>query len=207
MPESLAQRQREYTRGEIRSIALALFVERGFNEVSVQDIADQVGISSRTFFRYFASKNDILLDYQRHIQSRLVKALQRRPAAEDAVTALRSAFIETSTVAPGGHDTIVQRAKILASAPELRMRVQGERASGHDVLVQELGNRMGVDRSTDPRPRLVAATMSAAASVGWDAWLEQGGAGDPSQWVAEAVDAVIEGLQPTGRGRYFQEKR
>jgi AcrR family transcriptional regulator len=194
-PSRLADRRRDLVARDIGRTALALFDERGFDAVSVQDISDAVGMSARTFFRYFASKDDILLDYQRHLQERLYAALRARPAGEGGVTALRAAYIATSAVAPEDHDAVVARARVLAAAPALRARAQGEQVSGSEEIARLLAERMGVDAATDQRPLVVAAAMSAAAVAAWDHWFSCGGAGDPSEEIAAALDLVTQGAE------------
>jgi AcrR family transcriptional regulator len=191
---SLIGRRRDHVAGDIRRIALHLFDERGFEQVSVQDVAEAAGMSARTFFRYFASKDDILLDYQRRLQRRLCEAVRVRPPDEGAVTALRQAYIATSSVAPRDHADVVQRARVLAAAPALRARARGAEASGLDEVAGLLAARMGVDPRKDLRPSVLAAAMAAAATTAWDDWLEHGGAGDPSRRVAAALDLLIKGV-------------
>jgi AcrR family transcriptional regulator len=200
-PVRLADRRRDLVARDIRRTALALFDERGFDGVSVQDIAEAMGMSARTFFRYFASKDDILLDYQRHLDERLCEALRARPAREGAVTALRAAFIATSTVAPEDHDAVVARARVLTAAPGLRARAQGERAFGSQEIARLLAARMGVDTATDHRPLVIAAVMLAAAVAAWDHWLEYGGTGDPSRAIASALDLIVAGLEQVDDAR------
>ena len=194
-PARLTDRRRDLVARDIRRTALALFDKRGFDAVSVRDIAEAVGMSSRTFFRYFASKDDILLDYERYLQARLGDALRGRPADEGAVTALRNSFIATSTVAPEDHDAVVARARVLAAAPALRARAQGERASGSQEIARLLAERMGVDPAADQRPLVAAAAMSAAAVAAWDHWLASGGTGDPSRAISAALELITGGLE------------
>lgn len=193
-PTSLMDRRRDHVATDIRRIALRLFDEHGFEHVSVQDVAEAAGMSARTFFRYFASKDDILLDYQRHLQRRLCDAVRARPSDEGAVTALQQAYIATSTVAPRDHPDVVQRARVLAAAPALRARARGEEASGLDEVTDLLAARMGLDPRKDPRPAILAAAMAAAATTAWDHWLARGGAGDPSRRVAAALDLLARGV-------------
>jgi AcrR family transcriptional regulator len=202
----LIERRRDHVARDIRKTALALFDERGFDAVSVQDIADAAGMSARTFFRYFASKDDILLDYQRHLQRRLCEALRARPAAEGAVTALRNAFIETSTVGPDDHDAVVARARVLAAAPALLARAQGERAVGSHEIARLLAQRMGADPATDQRPLVLAAAMSAAAVAAWDHWLERGGSGDPGRMIAAALELVTSGADVLDDARSYHRR-
>jgi len=194
VPGRLADRRRDLVARDIRKTALGLFDERGFGAVSVQDIADAVGMSARTFFRYFASKDDILLDYERHLQARLCAALRARPASEGAVTALRNAYITTSTVAREDHDAVVARARVLAAAPGLRARVHGEWMFRSREVAGLLADRLGVDAAADPRPLVIAAAMSAAAAAAWDYWLERGGTADPGRAIGAALDLLAGGV-------------
>jgi AcrR family transcriptional regulator len=191
---SLIDRRRDHVSKDIRHIAMRLFDEHGFEQVSVQDVAEAAGMSARTFFRYFASKDDILLDYQRLLLGRLCDALRARPADEGAVTALRQAYIATSTVAPQDHADVVQRARVLAAAPALRARARGEEASGQGEVADLVADRMGVDRRKDSRPSIVTAALAAAATAAWDDWLARGGVGDPSRRVAAAIDLIADGV-------------
>jgi AcrR family transcriptional regulator len=200
-PSRLADRRRDLIARDIRRVALTLFAERGFAAVSVQEIADAAGMSARTFFRYFASKDDILLDYERHLQARLQAALRARPPGEGAVTALRNAYIATSTVAPEEHDAVVARARMLAAVPALRARANGERAHGSRDVAGLLADRMGLDDgrtvgrdAADQRALVIAAAMSAAAVTAWDCWLEAGATDDPSADIAAALDLLVHGL-------------
>lgn len=193
-PARLADRRRDLVARDIRRTAITLFAERGFDAVSVQDIAAAMGMSARTFFRYFASKDDILLDYERSLQDRLCAALRARPDTEGPVTALRAAYIVTSTVTPELHDDVVARAQVLLAAPALRARAHGEWTFGSRAVARLLADRMGLDPVTDYRPLVIAAAMSAAAVTAWDHWLENGAAGDPSQAIAAALDLVTRGV-------------
>lgn len=193
-PARLADRRRDLVARDIRRTALALFDQRGFDAVSVADIAKAVGMSARTFFRYFASKDDILLDYERYLQGRLCAALAGRPACEGPVTALRNAYVATSTVAPEDHAAVVARARVLAAAPGLRARAHGEWTFRSREVARLLADRMGVNPAADRRPTVLAAAMSAAAVTAWDHWLECGGTGDPSRAVAAALDLIARGV-------------
>src|ERR1700757_2546143 len=97
---SLQAARRQDTASEIARVAIRLFAARGFDAVTVDEIATEVGISARTFFRYFGSKEDVVLQFQRRLNERLIDAFEAQPADEGAVTALRNAYISTSTVAP-----------------------------------------------------------------------------------------------------------
>lgn len=179
----------------IERAAVELFVRRGFADVSVDHIAAAAGISQRTFFRYFASKDDVLLGYRRRLDQRLLGALRARPQHEGPVTALRLAFLETSQVPPADREAVFVRARAVASAPALLARSRGEQVGELDALAVELRRRMRV-RGDDSRPRIVAAVMSAAAVTAWDTWVEGAGLDDPADRIAAALDLVERGFMP-----------
>ena len=76
MTATLQQRRRLETAAEVSRVAMLLFAERGFDAVTVDEIAAAAGISPRTFFRYFASKDDIVLQYRRRLDERLVDVMR-----------------------------------------------------------------------------------------------------------------------------------
>ena len=198
------QHRRNATARAIERTALGLFARRGFDAVSVDDVAAAAGISQRTFFRYFGSKDDVLLGYQRRIDERLVAALRARPAGEGAVTALRNAYLETSTVAPADRADVIVRARVLADAPGLHARSRGEQAAGTAIVAGLLADRMGAD-AVDLRPVTVAAAMNAVARSAWDRWVAGGGATDPAAHIGAALALLESGLAPLDRQRSATE--
>src|ERR1041385_5211055 len=91
--EGLRERHRRRTAADLEEAALALFTEKGFDGVTIDDIAAAADVSRRTFFRYFASKEDVILsDHPRRLDEPQA-GLDRRPVAEPALTALRHAIL------------------------------------------------------------------------------------------------------------------
>jgi AcrR family transcriptional regulator len=194
MTETLTERRRRLLRDEMARIAVDLFATRGFDAVTVDDIAEAVGTSQRTFFRYFASKDAIVLDLARRIDQRLLDALDARPASEGAVTALRNAYCSTSHVEPANRERTMQLAKVLARSPELRARAHGEHVNDSQELLARLAKRMGVP-TTDRRVRVLATAVTAVVSVEFNRWADGGGRGDPSDAIAAALDVLETGLR------------
>jgi AcrR family transcriptional regulator len=205
--ESLQGRRRRYVAAEISRAAMRLFAERGFDAVTVDEIAESAGMSARTFFRYFASKDDVVLQYRRRLDDRLVDTVAARPPEEGAVTALRNAFLTTSTVPPEDRDLVALRSRVLFEAPALRGRAHAEQTTSSGPLVRALADRMGVDPAVDDRPQILAVAMAAVASLAFEAWVLDGGRDDPADRIGDALAtlerglAELDGIRPAKRVR------
>jgi AcrR family transcriptional regulator len=193
MTEALSDRRRRLLRDELGRVAIRLFVEHGFDSVTVDDIAAAAGSSPRTFFRYFATKDEVVLDYERRLQERLLLALRSRPPDEGPVAALRQAYLETSHVEPAERDRVLQLGRVLESAPALRARVSGERIAEDMALAEHLAQRLGA-RPDDARVRVIIASMGAVAETEFRIWVRGGGRGDPAKRIAEALELLEGGL-------------
>src|ERR1700753_2256415 len=86
------ERKKYRTKEQLTDVALRLFAERGFEETTIDDIVAEVGVVPRTFFRYFASKDDALFGWYDIVRSRVLAALQKRPSGEGLVSALLGAY-------------------------------------------------------------------------------------------------------------------
>lgn len=92
-PESLRDRQRAQIRADIRRAAFRLFVERGYDAVTTEEIATAAGVSPRTFFRHVPAKEELLLAPVRYGGAAIVHLLEGRPAGESPDVALINAII------------------------------------------------------------------------------------------------------------------
>src|ERR1041385_1475582 len=91
-PLSLRERKKRLVQSTIEETALQLFQQRGYEHTSIQDIADAVMMSTRTFFRYFASKEEVLFASMYAIQSKGLRFLERVAPTESAHAALKATF-------------------------------------------------------------------------------------------------------------------
>lgn len=193
--EPLTDRRRRLVRDDIGRAAMNLFAEHGFDNVTVADIAVVTGISERTFFRYFASKDDVLLAYERHVWDRLIAAVAARPATEGPVTALRQAFLATSHVESTDRVRVAQLGRILAQAPELHARSRGQRLlNDADLVAQVAGRFRSASASSRAQARVIVTAMNAVAAAEFGAWAESGGKGDPATRIGMALAMLEDGL-------------
>jgi len=186
--EPLRARRRRLVQDEIERVAIQLFVDRGYEAVSVEDIAAELDMSARTFFRYYGTKDEILRRFRSSLGDALVAAFEAQPAGDPALSALRAAYASTSRVAAPDRDRIRALGRLLATAPQVHARAVGELVLDHR-LVAEFARRSG-SRSGDLRPAVVVAAVSAAAEVGWSRWVNGNDSRDPALAVTAAIDAL-----------------
>src|SRR4029450_2504217 len=91
-PIGLRERKKLRTRAELSDAAFRLLAERGFDETTIEDIVEQVEVSPRTFFRYFDSKEDVVIGFFDDLGLELRSMLAARPPEEASFTALRGAL-------------------------------------------------------------------------------------------------------------------
>ncbi|OBF05319.1 TetR/AcrR family transcriptional regulator [Mycobacterium sp. 852002-10029_SCH5224772] len=188
-PESLRDRQRAQIRADIRRAAFRLFVERGYDAVTTEEIATAAGVSPRTFFRHVPAKEELLLAPVRYGGAAIVNLLEGRPAAESPDIALINAII-TRTRSFEQADTEEWREALLV-APDLLDKVTVHRPADKERATKLIAERMGVDPETDLRPGLLVQIAFAAADFAFQQWVRQSGKPWPlDRYVAEALDAV-----------------
>lgn len=190
-PETLRERTRRAVHAEITDTALRLFAEQGFDATTVDQIAAAAGISRRSFFHYFGSKEDVVLGDLEALGLRVRDALEARPASESAWEALREAFKSLQ-----GPDTDavtrLQVADMYADAPSLRARHLEKHLRWQELLAPDVERRLGISPgdAADPRARAVIAAALACLDTAVEAWRQSGGTADPVELFDQAVAAV-----------------
>ena len=189
---------KEFVAREIEEAAIGLFAERGYENVTAADIAEAIGVSRRTFFRYFASKDHLLHAHALRLHARVIRALERRPSDESAVTALCNAFLDTADVGEDERESMRRRNRVLREC-------QGQ--SGWATLSPEMAAkltglvavRMGGDPDTDLRPRLLVATIWAAVDAATAHWLATAESGPLTVPINFAFEKLLAGLNTFDR--------
>ncbi|WP_214400902.1 TetR family transcriptional regulator [Pseudonocardia lacus] len=202
----LRERKKQRTRDALTDAAYALFREKGFDATTVDEIAAAVEVSPRTFFRYFASKEDLALAPLNQQLAAMLTALAARPAGESVLTALRAATVEVLEACEagiGGFDGERFRAMqaLLAENPTLRAAGPEYNAAVFDELAELVGARMGVDPTGDPRPYLVASVTLGAVRTAGDAWRVHHPEVPASRLFAGMIDLLAAGVDyPSAAG-------
>jgi AcrR family transcriptional regulator len=191
----LRERRKKLTAEELEAAAFRLFGERGFDAVTVDDIAVEADVSRRTFFRYFASKEDVLLADHFVQLRRLREAIAARPLDEPIVTALRNALLSLTSDFEERKEKIILRGRLMRDTPSLQARSLVHQKLWEDAMQVMVAERLGVDPVADLRPGVVSAATLAAMRVAFTNWLAAGCDGDLIALTAKALDLLDGGLQ------------
>lgn len=186
---SLRDRQRAQVRADIRRAALRLFVERGYDTVTTEEIATAAGVSPRTFFRHVPTKEELLLGPIRHGGAEVVNLLEQRPGGEAPDVALINAII-TRTRSFGDVESEEWREALLV-APGLLGKVTLYTPADRERAVKLIAERMGADPDADIRPGLLVQLGFAAGDFAFQRWIRQSGtARSLDRYVTEALQAI-----------------
>jgi AcrR family transcriptional regulator len=139
---SLRERKKARTRAAIREHALRLFRERGYGDTTVEQIAAAAEVSPSTFFRYFPTKEDVVL--RDDFDDRILEAFVRQPASLTPVAAIRTAMREAiATLTPAEWEEFREAAELSVRVPEIRARSLDELSRTIDVMADALATRVG----------------------------------------------------------------
>jgi len=190
---TLRQMKKERTRQVIADAALRLFVERGYDQTTIDEIAAASDVGTRTLYRYYATKEDLLVKSARPGLRALVDGLRERPDDEPLAEALYRTLARFCV----GLDAERQRGLVLRdlidSIPAVRARVQDEFGSARVDLAREIRRRLEAPRG-DPRPELAAGVLMVVVDFVVGSW----GIGrrSPMRIADEVVQLLDEGVVP-----------
>ena len=187
--QSLRDRQRAQIRADIRRAAFRLFVERGYDAVTTEEIAAAAGVSPRTFFRHVPTKEELLLAPVRHGGAAIVSLLEHRPSSESPDVALINAIIERTR--SFDEADIEEWCKALLVAPDPLGKLTMVTPADKERATKLVAARMGANPETDIRPGLLVQLAFAAGDYGFRQWVRQPGNRRPlDRFVTEALEAV-----------------
>ncbi|MEU9302815.1 TetR family transcriptional regulator [Streptomyces sp. NPDC048269] len=172
----LRERKKRRTRDALLRAALQLFISQGYERTTVDEITDAVDVSQRTFFRYFANKEEVAFAVQDLVESHFFAELQARPPAEGPFAAMRGAVLAAwdtleealSEVVP--LDLYMRSYRLIESTPAL-LAVHLRRSTELEERIARLiAAREGLDVDIDPRPRVAVAAFSGVMRVTGRLW-------------------------------------
>ncbi|WP_330181072.1 TetR family transcriptional regulator [Nocardia sp. NBC_01503] len=200
MSDGLRARKKRETRLALSMAAIQLAVERGWDNVTVDDIAAAANVSVRTFRNYFSSKAEAVASRHLERMEQVAEEFAARPDGEtlwEAMTAAvldRFALGETVTAETTADRHWVDGIRIMLGAPAVQVAILEANATAQQTLTAAVAARTGTDASRDLYPNLVAAAVSAAISAA----IDHSQRADPAQplmgLLREALDRLATGL-------------
>ncbi|HEY3954946.1 MAG TPA: TetR family transcriptional regulator [Streptosporangiaceae bacterium] len=198
---SLRERKKLATRRALRRIAFQLAAERGFSNVTVEDIAEAAEVSTRTFFNYFPSKEAALFGNDPERVAALREQIAQVAPGESALDALRAAMTSDAQAVADeltelGYDPAIwlRRAKEARADPHLRAARAAQMALVERAITEGLAQRLGTDPDADPYPALLAATAAGVFRTSIAFWAASGGTVPLDRLINLAFQALADGL-------------
>ena len=191
----LAARKKERTKRQLAAAAADLFYQRGYAATTIDDIVAAVDVSPRTFFRYFPTKEDLVVALGTTSLDLFLDALRSRPLDEPLQDAVAAA-IEQS-LAPGWEDTTRVRSflALLQETPALRARWLEEAYGKRDRMAEVIAERTGTG-PTDLRNLIAAGTITLTINTALQAWADQDVEPTPAPFVYRGIEELATPLLP-----------
>ena len=197
---NLAERKRQLVRDELAEAALQLLAKQGYDETTVDHIVAAAGVSRRTFFRHFQSKEDVLVQFLSDLGTAMCTELSARPATEPPTVALRETLMSFVVEFEEFPEKARALTRIIFGTPALRARHLERQDQWRSGLAAELAQRTGA-AADDLRPAFTAAAALSALDIALDRWVADGGTGDVRVLVDRALHiAMPDGDSPITQG-------
>ena len=193
----LRARKKAMTRQALEEQALRLFAEQGFEHTTVDEIVAACDVSRRTFFRYFASKEEVLAHEKTMEAEEIFDLLASRPADEHPLQSLRVVVLKIASEIEDRREFLLTRAKIVAATPSLRAADWVAQREGVDGLVEALDRRHAepLDPERSYQQRLVVQATLAALNTALERWVEGDGRDDIVTLAGQTFDLLASGFE------------
>ncbi|GAA1870066.1 TetR/AcrR family transcriptional regulator [Myceligenerans crystallogenes] len=188
--DGLWKRSRRAVYAEITRVAMELFLDQGFEETTIDQIASTAGISRRSFFRYFGTKEDIVLGDLVDQGSLAREALEAIPLSVPPWQALQDALWQVDQRTDQA--VMLEVAKMMYGTPSLRARSIEKHLRWQEQLVPNIRLRLGADPgdASDPAADAIVATAITCLDVAGQIWVRGDGKDDLKELYRRAVDSV-----------------
>ncbi len=181
---SIAERKRQLVRNELAEAAVALLADQGFEETTVDQIVAAVGMSRRTFSRYFESKEDVVVHLLAGAGAQMCAELHARPEDEPPALALRHAVSVFTSICRVDRERTLRVSRLILDTPALLARFLERQSQWQAEMAGILARRTGLDPDADLRPALAAGVALTAFQTGLRHWVDNDG--------TKAIDEVVD---------------
>ena len=192
MATGLRERKKRAVKTALEQTALRLFMEKGYDDTTVEDITEAVDVSTRTFFRYFATKDEVLFAHQEERLAAIQEFFEQRPAGEPVSATVRDLVALFAEDLSSNRELLVVQATVYAQArlPAGIIRLRQDElieaiAAG---LARQLGRGAGI------RPIVLATATMCAIELAARAWFAGGQEGDLREMVLDSYGELIQTL-------------
>ena len=192
-PVPVRERTRRTVRGELAQLAMDLFVENGYDETTIDDLAAAAGMSKRTFFRYFASKEELVMGKYEVLGEQLAEDLAARPADEPIWVSLRQVFGQIVDHVESGGTAAVAMEKMVRDHPALNASYLERVSRMQELLHDEARTRTGWPDPADPRTAAIVGAAFSCLMAAWATWLTT----NQAQPFGDLLDQTMDAIQPT----------
>jgi AcrR family transcriptional regulator len=179
------------TRLALSQAAICLAVERGLEEVRIEDIAAAANVSPRTFSNYFASKEDAFVFLGVARAEQIGVALRARPAGEPLATALTHAVLAQYAAADYLDPQRAAQLRLIVSAPALRGAYLKTLVASEQALAEAIAARTGTDAARDLYPLVLAAAVFGAVRAATTHWLRTGATQSLATFIQRALGQIV----------------
>ncbi|MDI3405853.1 TetR family transcriptional regulator [Streptomyces cavernicola] len=175
-PTGLRERKKRRTRDALVRAALELFTSQGYEQTTVDEIVDAVDVSQRTFFRYFAGKEEAVFAVQEMVERQFAERVRARPAHEPPLQALRAAVLDAWNAVGESIEEIVpvelhmRTYQLIESTPALLAVEMRRSVEMEEEVARIIAEREGLDVDADPRPRVAVAAFGGVMRMTGRRW-------------------------------------
>jgi AcrR family transcriptional regulator len=184
----LVNRRAAQTRTEIVDAAMAVFTQHGFDAASMDDVARRAGVSRRTIYRYFATKDDLVFEVPRQWLEVLNQVLETRTTGESTRDLCRRALIEVARFIQDDAASVLAAFAVLTSSPSLLAR-HGRSDAQWTTRYLEL---IGPDVADAPNGSLIATTAAMSLVAAQNALIAVWATGQPDSDITEMTNIVLD---------------
>jgi AcrR family transcriptional regulator len=199
----LRERQRDALRSDIQQAALRMFAAQGYDNVTTEAIAEEVGISPSTFFRHVPSKEHLLLGATQRGRAQIVANFRARPLDEDVAESIKAAILARTSQFLSDDEMVELWRQAMASAPTELRRASLLSREDCDQLIGAVALRLDdAVPSKDMRAGVLVRALLAAVEYAYEWWLSNDQAESLHTLTERALDLVTHGLaSPTSPAR------
>lgn len=193
-PLTVRERSRRAVRDELTQLAQTMFVEKGYDETTIDDLAAAAGMSRRTFFRYFASKEELVVGKYEVLGEQLADDLAARPIDEPIWRSLRHVFgrVISYFESEARSATTLAMESIVREHPALNASYLDRISRMQELVLAEARARADQTDFADPRIHAIVGAAFSCLLAAWTTWL----AIERSQPFGDVLDRAMDAVQP-----------